>query len=262
MLLSQRYKYVEFVGKGGASTVSLALQKKNNKRCVIKSFINYNHENQISTEIATLVRLQNVRNIVRLYDIIEDQEKTYLVLNEIPFGTMKDSMKYRLSEKDMRKIASHCLQVLKECHDNGVVHNDVKPENFMFLKKDDVSSLQLIDFDNAILDGQYKLPLLLRGTPHYMSKESLQYESNTKSDVWSFGVLMYHMMTFSYPFEDFDDIHQPDMYKIWAATINEEPGYPKYFSPDLLDLLQSVFQKDHSNRLSIEEVLKHKWFRA
>jgi serine/threonine protein kinase len=258
MLLNNHYKLGDQIGKGGSAVIHLL--KRQNKQYVLKTFQKENHQHQFLTEINALVRLQSVPNIVKLHDFIQGKDKSHLVLDELPYGNLKEYFGKRLTEVEIKKIVKQCLQILSRCHGHNIVHNDVKPENFMFMRKGDISSLHLIDFDNAIIDGNHQLQVV-RGTPYYMSIESMERNSNEKSDIWSIGVLIYHMLTFGYPFDDIDNPDEPDMYRIFASVFNDKPTYPKnVFSPQLIDLLNDIFKKDHKQRPCISDILRHKWF--
>jgi len=262
MMLQNRYSIIRQVGYGGSSKVYLAVNNRNNKQVIIKTFTQDNtSSSRVLNEVTSLTRLKYVPGIVDLFDIIPNENQTQLVLSYIPHGTLQNCAYRLLPESDLKKIAKYCLHLLKHCHDYGIVHNDLKPENLMFKRQNDIHSLHLIDFENALIDNNKSH--FIRGTPHYMSPECLGYNCDNNSDIWSLGVMLFYLRSMTFPFDDWDSPSNPNMHRVWYSVFNDQPKYnPELFSVSFKDFLSRILVKNPQERANIEELLRHEWFKS
>jgi calcium-dependent protein kinase len=111
----------------------------------------------------------------------------------------KDS---RYSEKDAARIVRQMLNVAARCHLNGVVHRDMKPENFLFKSPKEDSPLKATDFglSDYIRPGKRFHDVV--GSAYYVAPEVLKRKSGPESDVWSIGVITYILLCGKRPFWD------------------------------------------------------------
>ncbi|KAI4302748.1 hypothetical protein MLD38_038459 [Melastoma candidum] len=123
------------------------------------------------------------------------------------------------------KITKTIIEVIKVCHDNGVIHRDLKPENFLFANASESSPLKAIDFGLSTFfePGQHFREIV--GSPYYMAPGALQRDYGSEVDVWSAGVILYILLCGVPPF--------------WAG--------------------KSEFQVSLEDQLIIKEVLGHTW---
>ena len=144
----------------------------------------------------------NHPNIVSVYDYGETADFAYLVMEFVDGFTLKklfdDNQRFDLTEV-CRSIGS-ILGALQYSHDQGVVHRDVKPANIMYTKN---NQIKITDFGIARLeDSEMTQAGMVIGTPAYMSPEQFLGEKiDLRTDIYSTGVVLYHMLTGERPYE-------------------------------------------------------------
>lgn len=151
------------------------------------------------------------------------------------------------------------LNVVSFCHLQGVVHRDLKPENFLFVSKDEDSSLKAIDFGlSDFVKPDEKLNDIV-GSAYYVAPEVLHRSYTTEADVWSVGVIAYILLCGSRPF--------------WARTESgifrsvlkadpsfTEPPWPS-LSMEAKDFVKRMLNKDPRKRITAAQALCHPWLR-
>lgn len=216
-----------------------------------------------NNEIQYLQRLQGSRNIVKLYkhDISSSETKIWMEL--CSKGSIEDELALypyqSIPEDRVRTIMKAVFQTLAQCHDQSIIHGDIKPGNF--LNTDD-GRIVAIDFGNASTIEEFEHT---KGTPHYMAPEQLNSETCTKSDMWSAGVMMYRLLSNRFPFDDRQNPYQPSLYAIWREIFSKDLTFKRSIwneiSVEGKDLLSQLLEKDVSKRLSALEALQHPWFK-
>lgn len=236
---------------------------------------------QVEKEINAL-RLCHHPNIARFHEVLEVENSVYLVMEFVPHGELFDYIKHkgRLSEPEAAHMARQLLLALSYCHHMGVAHRDVKPENILI---DESGNIKLVDFglcsfyssadsvggDNmdAHLDPDAEPSRNARddpgsllhtqcGSPHYAAPEVLLGVGyhGPSADIWSFGVLLYAMVTGSLPFTA--RVIPQLVQKIVAGVYR----MPAYLSPLLKHLISGILRVNPKDRLSIDDLLNHPWF--
>ena len=157
-------------------------------------------------------------NIAAVHDIEETDGHTFMAMAFIDGPTVGEKIKERpLKMEEALDIAIQICEGLKEAHENGVTHRDVKPANIMLTRK---GRVKITDFGLAHLAGRSKLTKsgTTLGTPAYMSPEqALGEPTDRRSDVWGVGIVLYEMMAGRPPFVS--EHEQAIVYSI----INEDP---------------------------------------
>ena len=127
---------------------------------------------------------------------IETDDHTMIITDFVSGRNLEAVLMERLengfvfSEAQVAHIARHLLEALSYCHEQGVMHRDVKPEN-VILGEDGL--VTLIDFGMAEFTNETSCEPA--GTPYYMAPEMLESEYAESCDVWSLGVLVYYLLT-------------------------------------------------------------------
>ena len=200
------YELIRELGIGGMATVYLAIQRSLDRKVAIKVMKRNiddleKFERRFLMEGRTMAKLPH-RNIVAVYDIVKNEDVTYIAMELLDGGTLSDRMKAGLSMGDAISIVVQVAQALQFAHEHGIVHRDLKPANIMFR---DAHTPVLTDFGIAKQQDASATRLtqtgMLVGTPTYMSPEQINaLEVDGRSDLYSLGVLFYELLTGAPPF--------------------------------------------------------------
>jgi serine/threonine-protein kinase PpkA len=199
------YEYVRELGVGGMATVYLAIQRSLDRSVAIKVMkragADENFEKRFLLEGRTMAKLPH-RNIVGVYDIVQNDEINYIAMEYLGGGTLSDRMRAGLSLAEAIAIVVQVAGALQFAHDSGVVHRDLKPANIMFR---DAHTPVLTDFGIARAKDSQSTRLtqtgMMIGTPTYMSPEqAMGQDVDGRSDQYSLGVMFFEMLTGAAPF--------------------------------------------------------------
>ena len=199
------FRIVERIGAGGMATVFKAYQPTLDRYIAIKVLPAYHARDPIFVkrfvqEARSVAKLAHP-NIVQIHDFDEQGGYTYIVMEYVDGGTLKDRLKKPLSVVEAADFIIQAAEGLDCAHRNGIVHRDVKPAN-MLLRKD--GHLLLSDFGIAkILEGTTNLTRVGTGigTPQYMSPEQgMGQPVDRRSDIYSLGIVFFHCLTGRVPF--------------------------------------------------------------
>ncbi|KAI9021211.1 hypothetical protein DFJ74DRAFT_756858 [Hyaloraphidium curvatum] len=189
--------------------------------------------------------------IVRILDYWEDSVYFYIEMPMLGWGM--DLFDYieiteSMTEADIKYIFHQIALAVQHLHRHGIVHRDIKDENVIL---DENLAIQLIDFGSSAYYKQGKLFDTFCGTLDYASPEVLTGHkySGPPQDIWALGILLYTMIYRENPFYNIDEI------------IGHPLRVPFVMSPESLDLIRSMLQRDVHARPTIDEVLSHVWFR-
>ena len=205
------------------------------------------------TEPKILQLLSSHPNIVKLYDLYEDDTHLHMVLDLCSSADLHHRVVTRrlIPEPEAASVMVQLFQALLHCHTHGVAHRDIKPENILF---DDRNRLKLADFGSAefFKDGQLMTGVV--GTPYYVAPEVLAgRDYSEKIDVWSAGVVLYIMLAGFPPF------YGDSAVEIFDAVLRANLRFPsrafQSVSPAVKDLLRRMLCKDVSRRFSADQVL-------
>jgi eukaryotic-like serine/threonine-protein kinase len=163
----------------------------------------------------------------------------------------------RVHPREAVQIVRHSLMSLSEAHDKGVIHRDLKPDNLLLMRSDAGEEIcKVLDFGIAkVLNEDGGIDALetqagtVFGTPRYMSPEQAQGKQlDARSDIYSLGVMLYHMVLGRPPFTDNDAV------VVMAHHIKTVPKRPNLADPDLglpadlEDLVMRVLDKEPQRR--------------
>jgi tRNA A-37 threonylcarbamoyl transferase component Bud32 len=189
-------------------------------------------------------------HIVRVYNVDEYAGNLYLVMEMIEGTDAANMLKNggRFRYKRALEIGAACADALAYAHTQGLVHRDVKPHNILLGATD--GKIKLSDFGlarAATSSSHLTMSGQIMGTPHYMSPEQAEAKEVTdKSDVYSLGVSLYHMLTGETPFVGDTPI------SVAVQHIAKEIIYPeirfKPFPKELVAVLKRMTAKDPAKR--------------
>ncbi len=201
-----QFRIVERIGSGGMATVFKAYQPALDRYVAIKVLPAYHARDPIfvkrfEQEARSVAKLAHP-NIVQIHDFGEQDNITYIVMEYVDSGTLKDRIKKALPVPEAADYIIQAAEGLDCAHRNGIIHRDVKPANIL-LRKD--GHLLLSDFGIAkILEGTTNLTRVGTGigTPQYMSPEQGMGQAvDRRSDLYSLGIVFFHCLTGRVPFQ-------------------------------------------------------------
>ena len=204
--LDDRYEIVEVIGAGGMAVVYKAMCHRLNRYVAIKILrddlvSDEELRHRFQTEAQAVAMLSHP-NIVSVYDVSHSGDTEYIVMELIDGITLKQYMKKKgaLGWKEALHFAVQISKALEHAHERGIIHRDIKPQNLMILKD---GTIKVADFGIAALESaQEKKSQLTVGSVHYIAPEQAKGDTpDTRSDIYSLGIVMYEMLTGSLPYE-------------------------------------------------------------
>lgn len=196
-------------------------------------------------------------HVARLADVYQSKEKMSLVMECMEGGELFDRVieRKKFTEKDAADAAYQMLLSLAYLHNHGMVHRDIKLENFLYEKKEG-DHLKMIDFgfSKILVDPSIKMKMSC-GTLSYVAPEVLAKDYTNKCDTWSLGVVVFILICGYMPFSG-DDKKQITDIKQGAFTQKE--AFRK-LSPTASDFLRKLICVNVGQRLSAEDALNHEF---
>lgn len=241
------YQIERELGQGGMAIVYLALQESLHRHValkVIKPILTTDEEfAQRFLREGRIIAQLNDPHIVTVYDIASHEGTYYLSMEYLPGGTLQHRIRAGLSLQETLAIARAIASALHYAHQRGIIHRDIKPQNILFRE---TGSPVLTDFGIAKTLGSSTIMTrtgLSLGTPRYMSPEQIRgQEVDARADLYSFGVLLYEMLTGNAPYAAEDSFALAMMHV--TAPIPELPPELHRFQP----ILNKLLDKDPSRR--------------
>jgi serine/threonine protein kinase/Tfp pilus assembly protein PilF len=242
-LFADRYEIIEELGKGGMGAVYRVEDTKAKEEIALKLI-----KSEIAAESKTIERFRNElttarkirhRNVCGMYDLNEDKGTHFITMEYVP-GEDLQSFLRRAGSLTISKaiaIAKQVCEGLSEAHGLGIVHRDLKPANIMIDKS---GNARIMDFGIArsIKGKGISGAGVIIGTPEYMSPEQVDgIEADQRSDIYSFGVILYKMITGTLPFDGETPL------SIAVQHRSDAPKNPNEINPQIPDDLNSVIVK-------------------
>ncbi|KAM9665306.1 ribosomal protein S6 kinase alpha-2 [Trichechus inunguis] len=198
--------------------------------------------------------------IVKLHYAFQTEGKLYLILDFLRGGDLftRLSKEVMFTEEDVKFYLAELALALDHLHGLGIIYRDLKPENILL---DEEGHIKITDFglSKEAIDHD-KRAYSFCGTIEYMAPEVVNRRGHTQSaDWWSFGVLMFEMLTGSLPFQG------KDRKETMALILKAKLGMPQFLSLEAQSLLRALFKRNPCNRLGagldgVEEIKRHPFF--
>src|SRR4030065_1054179 len=254
------YKVISKLGEGGLGVLYLAEDLELNRKAVLK-FLPPDMMNNPETNLRFKREAQSAGslshpNIVTIYDVGVHENKTFIAMEYVEGKTLRELIKS--DELTLERITDISVQIcegLNEAHSKGVTHRDIKPENILINEK---GKVKIVDFGLAkiknVSRGITKQDSTV-GTLKYMSPEQIRNQNvDHRSDIWSFGVILYEMITGKYPFKGEHDA------SLFYSIINQSPEplarYKANISEGFQRIIDKTLDKDPETRYQhIDELL-------
>lgn len=205
MFIAERYEVLEKIGSGGMSDVYKAKCHKLNRFVAIKVLKPEFGEDKtfvskFRAEAQSAAGLMH-SNIVNVYDVGEENAIHYIVMELVEGITLKKYIekKGRLGVRESVSVAIQVAQGMEAAHKHHIVHRDIKPQNIIISKE---GKVKVTDFGIARAASSNTINSTVMGSVHYISPEQARGGySDEKSDIYSFGIMLFEMLTGKIPFE-------------------------------------------------------------
>jgi len=246
-----RYDIIREVGRGATANVYLAESPDRPEPVAVKLVRFHDRARDeakwnrrllklLKAEEAVAGRLDHP-NIIRIFDVVVEPEQAYVVMEYFPGESLDRYCRFERLLPIHRTIGIvfKCCMALDHAYRQGVVHRDIKPANILVDEHDNV---RITDFGLALninkrieTDSTFIMGV---GSPAYMSPEQIKgYPLNQKTDLYSLGVVLFHLLTGRLPFRAGNPAQL--IYKI----INADPPLVSQLNPDVPEAMDTVIRK-------------------
>jgi serine/threonine protein kinase len=245
-----KYEVEEFLG-GGMSRVYRAKDSVLGRRVALKILA----ESQAVDPEAKARFLQEARiasstaheNIISVYDFGEEQGRPFMVMEFLEGESLREAIEQHRTGDFARRmqIGLQVGRAIGHIHQKKIIHRDIKPEN---VNVDAFGRAKLMDFGIAKADNMRLTRTgMTLGTPYYMSPEQvLGQDVTTLADIYSFGVLMYELLTEKKPIEG--ENYEKIFHKILYDPLDLEPLHEAAVAPAAIDLITKCLAKRPADR--------------
>ena len=249
-LLDGRYEIIEVIGIGGMSVVYKAMDNRLNRFVALKMLKEeYSTDEALKKQFhdeSQSVAILSHPNIVSVFDVSHYEDSEYIVMELIEGITLKEYLQRRgvLSWKEVTFFSIQIAKALEHAHSRNIIHRDIKPQNIMLLRD---GTLKVADFGiarNMSNQGTKGIGEAI-GSVHYVSPEQAKGSHiDARSDLYSFGIVMYEMLTGRLPFEGDTPV------SIAIQHINSMALPPSTFVSNIPKTLENITMKAMNPSLS------------
>lgn len=260
----QKFTCHEEVGRGGYSRV---LRCKDPTGMSIACKIlpkDKNKHHRVQQEVDIMRHLIQCPVTPRLIDTSEDKANYYILQEWFQGHPIKSSYEVLYTERQAALLCKDVLQCLNKLHNAGVVHLDIKPGNILY----NDFEMKVIDYGAAIFwepsNGKNFVDTdEIVGTPHFLAPEYLTHKCAPATDIWSTGVMMYLLLSGSFPFDDWESRFSPRASHLWRSILIDDVKLtgPQWdmISPEAKDFVRVCLNKSWQERPEARELLTHPW---
>ncbi|CAD8046596.1 unnamed protein product [Paramecium primaurelia] len=246
-----QFSFKAKVGKGAYGTVYAGKNMNDNKivalKIIDKKILQTDYANQLIASEIEIMKLIEDKNIVKLIDVLQSVNNTYIITEYCNGGDLREYLKKRklISEVDAMNIFRDLLHGIKALLKIGIIHRDIKPANIMIhdgeFKITDFGFAKQVDSHiDAIMNS-------LVGTPLYMSPQILKRQSYTsKCDIWSLGLILYELLYGITPW------HSSNLVELMAKLDSKPLDFPCFprVSDQTKQIIRSCLQIYEDKRIS------------
>ena len=248
--IGNRYEIIKLIGKGGMADVYLAYDVILNRHVAIKVLKSDMADDDLALERfkreAGAVTKLSHPNIVDVYDVGDDGDKHYIVMEYVKGYTLKQLIKKRgpIPYKEAVWMMKQLAGALLEAHRNNVIHRDVKSQNVLI--KDD-GTIKLSDFGIALAAGAMQITHedSVIGSVHYLAPElSKGKQATMQSDIYSLGIVFYELLVGDVPFKADTPV------QVALKHIKEEIPSVRSINPEIPQSVENIIIKSTAKDLN------------
>ena len=241
MFIANRYEILEKIGSGGIADVYKAKCHKLNRYVAVKVLKPEFCEDKtfvakFRAEAQAAAGLMH-SNIVNVYDVGEENGIYYIIMELVEGITLKKYIekKGRLGIREAVSIAIQVAQGIGAAHSHHIVHRDIKPQNIIISKE---GKVKVTDFGIARAASGNTINSAVMGSVHYISPEQARGGySDEKSDIYSFGIMLFEMLTGRLPFEGDTTV------AVALQHIQDDMVSPRKYLPDIPVSVEKIVLK-------------------
>lgn len=262
-VLANKYEIIKLLGKGGMGEVYLAKDLHLERMIAIKTLSTElagegEHKARFLRE-ARMASALNHPNILTVYEVGTYKNFLFMATEYVEGQTLRQMIRVgTISLRDFLDIAIQGAQGLAAAHDSGIIHRDLKLENFI-LRQD--GYLKVLDFglakeadspNSADSSDAFKTRAgLILGTPHYMSPEQAKGKAlDARSDIFSFGAVLYELLTRQVAFDADSDVQI-----LFNVVFKEPEPIPETIPLRIRELIKRALQKNPDSRYQSMQTL-------
>ena len=242
-MIAGRYALKELIGQGGMADVYLAYDEILKRTVAVKVMrssligdpVYVTRFHREASAAASLIH----KNIVQIYDVGEDEDNYYIVMEYVPGQTLKELIHKRgaLHYVEAVDIMKQVVSATSKAHSMGIVHRDLKPQNIMVT---DSGVVKIGDFGIASIQSlsQVTQTDTIMGSLHYLAPEVARGEKATaQSDIYALGIVFYELLRGDVPFNGESPVN------IALKHMRDEIPSVRQFNPSILQSVENIIIK-------------------
>ncbi|XP_027790340.2 sperm motility kinase 2B-like [Marmota flaviventris] len=250
---TDHYRVLKDIGEGSFGKVVLARHLLTGLEVAVKVLPKTEENEPVLYERNWLMALEH-QHVIQLFQVMETVHNMYLIMEHASGGQLRCRIPQAggIPEDRVRRVFREMVHVVHYCHEKGIAHLDLKPENFVVDAK---GHMKLIDFGLSMSFTPGQKLTGFRGTLLYSAPEIIQGKGfeGPPADVWSLGITLYFMLSGTRPFK------RSTTEGLKKRILEASYSIPPHMSEEASDLIQQILTLDPKQRPTLEQIMRHPW---